>query len=69
MALNVLISSSCRAGREKVRAARLALVVNAKRFALRAQNTPNFAAFGLAGRDFSRRLALRPGLVGDVRHY
>ena len=36
MASNVLISSSCRAGREKVRPARLALVVNAKKFALRA---------------------------------
>lgn len=36
MASNVLISSSCRAGREKVRPARLALVVNAKEFALRA---------------------------------
>ena len=37
-ALNVLISSSCRAGREKVRPARPDVCVSAKKFAPRAQN-------------------------------
>ena len=55
MASNVLISSSCRAGREKVRPAR--------------SKHPKFGVFVLAGRVFSRRLVLRPGLVGDARHH
>ena len=41
MALNVLISRSCRAGREKVRPAR--------------SQHPKFGVFVLAGRVFSRR--------------
>jgi len=41
MALNVLISSSCRAGRETVRPVALFQHESAKRFALRAKN-PKF---------------------------
>lgn len=52
MALNVLISRSCRAGREKVRPAALFQCESAKKFALRAHNTPNSAFLCLLGEFF-----------------
>ena len=52
MALNVEISSSCRAGREKVRPAVLYQRESAKKFAQRAQNAPNSAFLPLMGEFF-----------------
>ena len=52
MALNVEISSSCRAGREKVRPAVLYQRESAKKFAQRAQNAPNSAFLPLTGEFF-----------------
>lgn len=79
MASNVLTSRSCRAGREKVRPAALFQCESAKKFALRAQNTPNSAFLRLLGEFFAEvplwgpcranffaPTDIAPGLVGDA---
>ena len=65
MASNVLISSSCRAGREKVRPAALFQRESAKKFALRAQNTPNSAFLRLLG-EFFRGNAAGGAALGEL---
>ena len=64
MASNVLISSSCRAGREKVRPAALFQHESAKKFAQRAQNTPNSAFLCLLG-EFFRGKAAGGAVLGE----
>ena len=65
MASNVLISSSCRAGREKVRPAALFQHESAKKFALRAQNTPHSAFLRLLG-EFFRGSAVVGAVLGEI---
>lgn len=65
MASNILISSSCRAGREKVRPAALFQHESAKKFALRAQNTPNSVFLCLRG-EFFRGSAVVGAVLGEL---
>lgn len=65
MASNVLISSSCRAGREKVRPAALRHRESAKKLAPRAQNNPNPAFLRLRG-EFFRGKAAGGAVLGEI---